>query len=190
MKSSVKHNNFIWNLTYGVSKANPISPRRTDSTEEGPRRKASTANGPRLFWSPEIWIDLISNGKTWKEMQFIIKQTSSVLLPELRRGSGIDGLPSIATGLEIGSWHPNFSPSWPIKYLNVFQKGLTASKIIYQAWKFQTASWLSPSGPPFISSPKISKYLSTDRVWLVSRAETKLVTGRDGIPKARKTVNI
>lgn len=51
------------------------------------------------------------------------------------------------------------------------------------------ASWFSPSGPPFISSPNTSKYLSIDKVWLVSRADTKLVTGRDGIPKARKTVD-
>jgi hypothetical protein len=39
-------------------------------------------------------------------------------------------------------------------------------------------------------SEGIKVYLSTDRVWLVSRAKTKLVTGRDGIPKARNTVKI
>lgn len=50
------------------------------------------------------------------------------------------------------------------------------------------ASWFSPSGPPLISSPNTSKYLSTDIVLLVSRADTKLVTGRAGIPRARKTV--
>ena len=55
-------------------------------------------------------------------------------------------------------------------------------------WKFQMASKESPSGPPLISSPKTSKYLSMDNVWLVSCADTKLVTGREGMPKALEIV--
>ena len=131
-----------------------------------PRRTASMETGPHWFLSV----------RPWKYSYGIFQHVNSISL-----SWSVPNLPELLPDCCFGVASMHCQPPYP------WGRSVRAINTSVHAWKVQIESWLSPSGPPLISSPNTSKYLSIERVWLVSCAEMKLVTGRDGIPKARQT---